>query len=470
MLELSARPPAVDGSFYPAHPAELSNTVTDLLDRAPDVSLPGRIVGLVSPHAGYVYSGQVAATAYRPLRGARYDAVVIVAPSHRESVVGLSIYNGAAYHTPLGPVPVDRAFADALADELDTSCTDTGHRTDHASELRGEHAIEVQLPFLQTVLDDFSFIPVLVGNPESSPWKALGRAIARVSRRLAPNTLVIASSDLYHGHDAIDCSRSDDTTLGLIEAYDADALIHEIETLGAAACGAVGVAATIVATRALGATSGFTVANTNSNRVSGRTGGYVVGYGAVVFCRPHAGTVSDADRQTLVDIAKTAVFEAAQGRPNPPLEHVSSEILASPRGAFVTLRLHGNLRGCIGDVHGADSLAETVRTMAYRAATSDPRFPPLSLDEAEDISIELSILSPLSPLPRIEDIEIGHHGLFISVRNQHGVLLPQVPVDRGWDQRQFVEALCQKCGLPADAHEDPDARIWSFTADSVATP
>ena len=213
------RPPAVAGQFYPGQPEELKSVVEDLLSRAPEADCSGHPVALVVPHAGYPYSGQTAAAAYKQIRDASFDTVVLAAPSHFEPCHGVSVYAGGAYETPLGLVEVDMDFAARLADDH-IHLSMEGHRVQDqalSSRLRGEHAVEVQLPFLQVILDDFKIVPIVMDERTPALCEHLANVIAREAE--GRNILLVASSDLYHGEDYAACVDSDHRTLDIIDSY-----------------------------------------------------------------------------------------------------------------------------------------------------------------------------------------------------------------------------------------------------------
>jgi AmmeMemoRadiSam system protein A len=224
-----------------------------------------------------------------------------------------------------------------------------------------------------------------------------------------------------------------------------------------------------MAARSLGADRAELLARTNSNDVTGESGGYVVGYGAVAFVAGEGGRSEDDARvpedacQELLRIARRSVERCTAGEApkSPESEHPA---LAEPRGVFVTLTRDGHLRGCIGSLVAAAPLGVGVQQMAKKAALQDPRFRPVRPEEVENLHIEISVLTPLRPLEDVSKVEVGRHGLLIAQGGASGVLLPQVPVELGWDRRTFLEQVCRKAGLPASAYLEDDIRLWSFEA------
>jgi len=271
------RKPAVAGSFYDGDPGRLSHQVDLLLTQAEDKDLKGAIRALVSPHAGYMYSGLAAAVGYKALRGSTYDAVLMVGPSHRESFDGVSIYPGDAYRTPLGDVPIHKEIRAALAAQSPVFVlSDVGHRS--------EHCLEVQLPFLQKVLGEFSFVPMIVGNQSKEICLSLGTAIAEVAR--GKNILLVASSDLSHYHPYNAAVSLDRRVIDQVESFDELALMEQIETERVEACGGGPVVSVMHAAKLLGANRSQVLFYCNSGDITGDKSA-VVGYLSAAFLQVH---------------------------------------------------------------------------------------------------------------------------------------------------------------------------------------
>ena len=466
------RPPAVAGQFYPEAPSELRLQVEDLLGRAPDVHVAGRIAGIIAPHAGYPYSGQTAATAYRQIRGGDYDTVVLIAPSHGHCDVAISVFPGDGYETPLGVAPVDGETAEGIArEDGEIQLSMSGHVVSPSREslggLRGEHAAEVQLPFLQIALPDVPIVPVVMSNRSLAAAEKLADAVTEATK--GKRALLVASSDLYHGQSYDECLRQDAHTLGCIEDMDPERFAAELSRGEVQACGGGPITALMCFAQRNGATQAHVLCTTNSNDVMGQRGGYVVGYGAVLIHAPASDGsgeegLSDRDRSALARIAREAVLHAVQGA-SPPAASIDTPALGELRGAFVTLQSHGTLRGCIGDIHGHEPLAVTVQNMAVAAALRDPRFPPVTESEMDALEIDISVLSPMRKADGPADVEVGRHGVWIRKGFQQGVLLPQVPVEHGWNRNEFLDHACLKAGLRPEAWHEPDTEIWIFSAD-----
>jgi AmmeMemoRadiSam system protein B/AmmeMemoRadiSam system protein A len=466
---------AVAGMFYSGDPGQLAADVDGYIDAAESPDFEG-VVGLISPHAGYMYSGAVAGKAYAVVKGRAYDTVVVVAPSHRFPFRGASVFGGDGYETPLGVVPVDRELADAIADP------DQGFGYEpraHASE----HSLEVQVPFLQRTLGEFSIVPIVMGDQGEPVVRRLAARLASVVRESGKRVLLVASTDLshYHQHDA--AVRLDSVILDAVGDFDPEGLLASLARGECEACGGGPSATVMMAARDLGATTSTVVGYATSGDVTGDKS-QVVGYmAAVVHGAPEgpdaaAATGSEADapgtaphegltakeRSSLLSLARRSI-EAKLDGTWPPATEFTSPALEAECGAFVTLEKGGALRGCIGYVEAYKPLVTTVKEMAVQAAFHDPRFPPVTADEVDDLTVEISVMSPLSEVSDVSEIEVGKHGLVIRGLGRSGLLLPQVATDYGWDRETFLEHTCAKAGLPQDAWRQDGVTILKFSAE-----
>jgi AmmeMemoRadiSam system protein B len=265
--------------FYPGDPVALSTEIDRLLAETDVPAVSGEIIGMVSPHAGYVYSGSCAAAAYIQLRGKRYDIVTVISPSHRKFFDHAAVFHGAAYDTPLGRIHCDRAIADAMSGvHPKVVLSDFGH----SSGVQAEHALEVQLPFLQKVLGDFKLVPIVMGNQEWSQSIALGEAIS--SALQDKRALIVASSDLSHYHNAGEAREMDEGIKTAVEKFDWKLLFDRVASGTSEACGAGPVVAAMYACKRLGATKASVLKYTHSGMVTDDNK-EVVGYLSAIFHR-----------------------------------------------------------------------------------------------------------------------------------------------------------------------------------------
>ncbi len=438
-----SRQPAVAGTFYPANAVELSAEVRTLLAGARQAA-PTRIPkALIVPHAGYVYSGPVAAEAYARLapQAKQVRRVVLLGPVHRVPVRGLALPRSSEFLTPLGRIPLDAEAMRAVSDLPQVTLSDEAHAL--------EHSLEVHLPFLQTVLGDFKLLPFAVGN-------ATATEVAEVLERVwgGDETLIVISSDLSHFLPYDMAKQIDGETVKRILAL-RPGLNHE------QACGATPVNGLL----AFAAKHGLE-AELLDVRNSGDTAGdksRVVGYATVAFYEAQQAQKNknepekDERGETLLKLARDAI---ACHLGEPGVGHEIKHWMHEPGACFVTLTQGGELRGCIGSLEAHRSLMQDVRANAIAAAMHDPRFVPLSVQELAHTRIEVSLLSQTEDMAfsseqdALAKLRPGVDGIVLEYGQARGTFLPQV-----WESlprpADFMAHLKRKAGLPASFwHED----------------
>jgi AmmeMemoRadiSam system protein B/AmmeMemoRadiSam system protein A len=483
------RKPAVAGQFYPDDAEQLSTMVDAFLDQAEELGAERpEPIAIIVPHAGYIFSGQVAACAFKQIEGVDYEAIVVVGTNHYASGFHqISVYAEGAFETPLGLVPVDKELAKALIAADERIVFDRGVHRD-------EHSIEVELPFLQRLYPGHAIVPVIVGEPSPENCEALSEALAQALS--GKKALIIASSDLSHYPTYDDACRVDLATLEAIETMDPQRLteviskymnegIPELYTL---CCGEGPIRVAMLVAKKLGANQATVLKYANSGDTPFGDRDRVVGYGAVMLWRGEknltspsttlrTGFVTSAppsppqepvplnsdEGEKLLVIARQTIAQFLETVTIPHFE-VSEPNLYQERGCFVTLKKHGELRGCIGHLVPRMPLYLTVQNVAISAAISDSRFPPVTREELKDISVEISILSPFELIEDVSEIEVGRHGLVIVKEQNQGVLLPQVATEQNWDLDEFLRQICLKADLPEDAWQE-GAQLYVFTAE-----
>lgn len=460
------REPAVAGGFYPGNENVLRRTVEDLIAKADVQSVPGKVIGLISPHAGYMYSGAIAAHAYKIIKGLDFESVVIVAPSHYAHFQGCSVYPSGAYKTPLGLAIIDSIITKRLME------SDKIISFYPKAHLR-EHSIEVQIPFIQVVLPKAKIVPILMGDQSVETCRRLANAIANAVK--GKNVVLIASSDLSHFYDYDRAVQMDRVVIDDVQRFDYEELGRDLEKRTAEACGGGAMITVMMASKQLGADQSMILKYANSGDVTGDHSS-VVGYLSSVFFskgsrkqEPERSEqvgidlgIGEKEKLELLKIARQSIEANVNGLPVPEFQ-VESEILKKQMGAFVTLTKKGELRGCIGNIVGTGPLFLTVSKMAIAAASEDPRFPPVRKHELDDIVVEISVLTPLKEIRGPEDIVIGRDGLYIEKGMNHGLLLPQVATEYGWGREEFLDHTCIKAGLKPGSWQQ-GARIYSFSA------
>lgn len=464
---------AVNGQFYPASPAKLKGMIGQFLKLASPQEDSGNLIALICPHAGYIYSGEIAAYSFRLLEGKKIDTVILLGPSHRFSLRGASIWPGGVYQTPLGEVKVNEQMATLIADSSESI---TFEPQAHLQE----HSLEVQVPFLQMVLKDFKIVPILIGRLSSEALEDIGRKLAMILKN--PGSLLIISTDLSHYHSYDEAMAMDKNTLNTIQAKDCEKLKAMVKNGGAELCGAMPVMLLLETIKHIDNPANIRLLKYAN---SGDTAGMktrVVGYAALtVFItdkngKKHSdliergeGKLAEADdflnkqeQEKLLHIARSSITTYLDRQDLPKFD-ITEPRLLEPRGVFVTLHKKGMLRGCIGYIKAIMPLYKATSDCAISAAVKDYRFSPLKDQELDEIDIEISVLTPLRKIDDINQIKVGEHGLYISRSPYSGLLLPQVATEYGWDRLTFLAQTCIKAGLPKDAWEK-GADIYTFAA------
>jgi AmmeMemoRadiSam system protein B/AmmeMemoRadiSam system protein A len=449
---MSVQEPVVAGTFYPADPAKLRAMVNSYLDAAGNQKIRGEILGLIAPHAGFVYSGPAAGHAYAEVRNKKYDLVVVIAPFHAGSMTGVSILNMDAYRTPLGDVPIDRDVVRALMDQAEWI------RHIPALFIR-EHSIEVHLPFLQTALDpDFAIVPVVMGS--AAPELALAFADVLAGALRNRNVLFVASSDMSHYHGDKEAREMDLRTLDLIGRGDLQTLARQWFTGQSEMCGSGPVQVLMRLAQKMGIRGGTVLNYQNSGDTAGDRN-RVVGYGSVAFVNQE-GALNLTDKQSLLTLARNTLEQYVREGKKPEFIP-GSPALEEPGAAFITLKVKGHPRCCIGKPQSTAPLYRSVIDMTVSACSKDMRFKPVQPAELSDIRIEISVMSPLMKVSDIEEIRVGRDGLYLSAKGRSGALLPQAPVEQGWNRDEYLENLCRKSGMTDRAWEQPGAELYRFT-------
>lgn len=460
-----------DGLWYPNDPKVLSETVDNYLSKVKPVQVPGKIIGLIVPHAGYRFCAHVSAHAYKLLLGKKFDTVVIIGPSHHYGFPGVAIYESGVFRNPLGDVQIDEEITKKL---LKKSSFIRSYPQAHIPE----HSIEVQIPFLQRTLKEFKIVPILMQDFSKENCDMLSNALADVLKD--KNALLIASTDMSHYPTYDEAVKADKFTISALQTMNTDVMRSRlgsymakgVKDLHCMLCGEGPLYVVVDTAKKLGANSIEVLKYANSGDVPEGRKNQVVGYMAGVIYESKGEGSSDAkdtplnekQQEELIKLARNAIetyLKTGQRIQYEPTD----ERLKVKQGAFVTLRKHGMLRGCIGYIVPVERLSDTIIDMAIAAATEDTRFRPVTLDEMKDIDIEISVLSIPRRVQSIDEIEMGKHGVIVSRGIRKGVFLPQVATETGWDKITFLRHLCQdKAGLPPDAWKDKDTEIQIFTA------
>jgi len=429
---VAIRPPAVAGTFYPGEARALAGELDELMD---GVECAGPRLGwpkaVIVPHAGYVYSGAVAAHAYAALAGARgvVRRVVVLGPVHRVPVRGLAVPTHDAFATPLGTVRVDRAAIDALRPLSQVVASDPAHAR--------EHALEVQLPFLQRQLGEFALVPFAVGD-------ATVREVADVLERVwgGAETLIVLSTDLSHYHPYAEACRIDGNTVARISGCATD-MDHE------EACGATPLNGLLAVARKRNMTVKLLAACNSGDTAGGK--GQVVGYSAFALHESGREMSPGEAGAILLSIARAAIEARLFGT----AKTTEAPWLAQAGATFVTLMRDGRLRGCIGSLEAQRALGTDVAENALGAAFRDPRFPAVTAAEWPAVRLEVSLLSTPKPIRFADEADLleqlcpGEDGIILEADGKRATFLPQV-WDTIGDKRAFLRELARKAGLADD--------------------
>ncbi len=452
------RKPAVAGKFYPASPGDLAAMITKMTQKAKKDAVPPpagkQLRALIMPHAGYVYAGFTAAHGAMAIKGNGFGRVIVMGPDHYVGFAGAAISKADCYQTPLGKIKTDKAAVSVLKK------TGMFIYAPDASDSK-EHSVEVILPWLQTRIKRFSLVPVVVGAMQP---EALARAIDPI---IDDGTLVVASSDLSHYLPYEAAKQRDRETLDIILKRRAGILSRSSNR----ACGSIPIDTLLI----LALEHNWEPVLLNYSN-SGDTAGprdRVVGYAAIAFYGGYSMSkkLTQKQGQALVTLARKTIFErlgmASEASGENPGEIDDDTALRAKAGTFVTLTINGELRGCIGSLAPNESIIDGVRRNAVNAAFHDPRFPPLTQQEARIMEVEVSVLTDPQPLEYkdakdlIAKLRPGVDGVIIKKGLARATFLPQV-----WEQlpkaEEFLSHLCVKAGLPERAWENGNLEVYTY--------
>jgi AmmeMemoRadiSam system protein B/AmmeMemoRadiSam system protein A len=470
------------GQFYEKRAAILAQQIDQFLENAKKTSSAGEeILALISPHAGYVYSGQVAAHAYRQIQGKDYDSVIIIAPSHRYGFEGCSIYSEGGYETPLGTAEIDKSLASEISKASGFKYISKAHQS--------EHSVEVQVPFIQKTLPQAKIVPIVMGYPTKKTITRLADALIKVLP--GKKVMIIVSTDMSHFFPKKKANDTDSKTISLIKSFKTSTLLRKLERRENIMCGGGPVVSSLLYAQERGEAKVEILHYADSSQLGGES--QVVGYlAAALYSKiPNPQfSLSPEEKTELLQLARSAINQIIRENPQFSLSpEEKTELLQLARsainqiirekkiidyntenlnfltkkGAFVTLKKKGFLRGCIGFIEPIMPLYQTVIQTSIYAACTDQRFPPVSVEELDELEIEISVLSPLKRIRDPSLIKVGKHGLVISKGNKKGLLLPQVPVENKWSRETFLQQACLKAGLPPNTWKS-EADIYIFEA------
>ena len=467
------RPATQANRFYTGDAKELSKEVDSLLALHRGETIFNNVAALIVPHAGYYFSGNVAAAAYMSVpKDKQYKRIFLLGPSHHEWLDGASVNTEADYYaTPLGQVKVDRETALAL------TAADSVFRYEPRAHDR-EHCLEVQLPFLQRFFtihsslftkDVPSIVPIIISTNDFQKLKRIAEALKPY---LTEENLFIVSSDFSHYPKYEDACKVDALTGKAVESGDVEQFIAALEEnarsgvpgLATSACGELAIATLLMMIDSTYEVKHLMYQNSGDAEESDHS--RVVGYHAFAIVRKASQefSLSEDEKRMLKEIALTSIKDSLNGKPI--AEHPSlTATLRQKCGAFVSLHKHGRLRGCIGHFGEDVPLHEIVAEMARAAAFEDPRFMPVTADELADIDIEISVLTPMRRIQSLDEFELHRHGIYIRKGYRSGTYLPQVADEVNWTKEEFVSHCAQdKAGIGWDGWKDAETELYVYEA------
>ena len=466
------RPATQANRFYTGDARELSEEVDSLLALHRGETICDNVAALIVPHAGYYFSGNVAAAAYMAVpKDKQYKRIFLLGPSHHEWLDGASVNTEADYYaTPLGQVKVDHDVAVALTE------ADSVFRYEPRAHDR-EHCLEVQLPFLQrrfggdgksTQTSEDAVPPIVPIIISTNDFQKLKRIAEALKPYLTEENLFIVSSDFSHYPKYEDACKVDARTGKAVESGDVEQFIAALEenarsgvrNLSTSACGELAIVTLLMMIDSTYEVKHLMYQNSGDADESDHS--RVVGYHAFAVVRKSSQefSLSEDEKRMLKEIALTSIKDSLNGKPI--AEHPSlTATLRQKCGAFVSLHKHGRLRGCIGHFGEDVPLHEIVAEMARAAAFEDPRFMPVTADELSDIDIEISVLTPMRRIQSLDEFELHRHGIYIRRGYRSGTFLPQVADEVNWTKEEFVSHCAQdKAGIGWDGWRDAELYVY----------
>ncbi len=466
------RKPAVAGSFYPGSREALMNQLDKLFSAATPHKNLNNIIAVLSPHAGYVFSGTVAASAYNQLLPvSKYDNVFIIGSSHYASFEGASIYSEGNFITPMGIARVNIPLArKLLMENPEIFRSYPGTHVD-------EHSIEVQIPFLQYLYkDELQIVPILLGTQRPATCKKIADALRPY---LTGSNLFVISTDFSHYPDYPDAVTVDNMTAEAIIKNSPSEFLRTIDNseiqgitgLVTSICGWTSVLTFLDMTEKMPGIRWHKIRYMNSGDVPQGEKDRVVGYHAIAVTLDPSGAIDYGDslycltageKDQLLHIARKSIKTYLQTGQIATINSKGfSDKLLTPSGAFVTLKINGALRGCIGLFTADIPLYQVVQEMAISAATQDNRFKPLTPEELNQTDIEISVLTPMHKIESTGEIILGRHGIYIRKDKHAGTFLPQVATETGWSMEEFLGHCSRdKAGIGWEGWKDAEVYVY----------
>jgi len=421
------RNPVVAGQFYPASPSQLKAMIEGLVD---EKAVKEEVIGAVSPHAGYMYSGAVAGAVMSRIK--LKDTAIIMGPNHTGMGKPLSIMTKGDWSTPLGKVKIDSELAKRIL-------ASSAYLQEDSAAHQFEHSLEVQVPFLQYFQSDIKIVPIVLSFATGSIYKQIGKEIAQAIKDLNREVVIIASSDMTHYEPQESAQKKDNQAIAAILELSEDKLLARVEELDITMCGYAPTASLISAAKELGAREAELVRYQTSGDTTGDYSS-VVGYAGII--------IKKAEMHPLAKLAKETVETyIKEGKANKP-EKLTPE-MKERAGVFVSIHKLGQLRGCIGTFEPTQkNVAGEIITNAISSATRDPRFSPIAPGELDDLDYSVDVLTKPEPVASKDQLDPKKYGAIVESGLRRGLLLPDL---EGVDSVDYqIDICCQKAGIMPD--------------------
>lgn len=453
------------GRFYPADKASLTEQLSSLFSSCKKTKADGIVRAIIAPHAGYVFSGRTAAAAFSSIpESAEFKNIFVIGSSHVMAFDGASVYSVGDYITPLGKMVVNKEIANKLiSDNKVFNFPVTSHLQ--------EHSLEVQIPFIQFHLKNcHTIVPIVIGTNNRKTIKAIADALRPY---FTPENLFVISSDFSHYpayDDAVVNDRQTATALvsnkpeTFLTTLDKNSQKH-IRGLATSMCGWTSGLTLLYLTEGNDDLHYEQIDYTNSGDSPYGGKDEVVGYNAIIVTQEESAnepyTFDEKEKNQLFTLARNSIRSKLYGEKSNVSNEELSPKLTEPAGVFVTLKIGGNLRGCIGRFISSDPLYKVVQESATSSAFGDPRFSPLTKEEYPKTEFEITVLGPLKKIKSIDQIILGRHGIYIKKDFRSGTMLPQVATENGWTREQFLGYTARdKAGIGWDGWKDAEIYIY----------
>lgn len=468
----SDRQPVAAGRFYSADKETLTKDISQLFESCKKSTVQEKVRAIISPHAGYIFSGRIAASAFSAVdRNAVYKNIFIIGSSHVTAFEGASVYNTGDFITPFGKLTVNREIANTLKNEKLFNYPVSAHYQ--------EHSLEVQLPLIQYYFRKIPpIVPIIIATDNES-------SIKRIAEILKPwftsDNLFVISSDFSHYPSYKTANEVDNTTSNAIISGDPKKFLNTLDKnsyvndpgLSTSMCGWTSGLLLLYLTEGDSNLEYKKIDYCNSGDSRYGNKDEVVGYNAIALYEKNSKSgqaksltdeikFTEKEKNQLIALARNNIrsllYEKKMAIVN---KETLPEVFTKPLGAFVTLKINGSLRGCIGRFISSDPLYEVVLESSKSSAFEDPRFSPLTKDEFSETDIEITVLGPMKKISNINEIVLGKHGIYIKKDFRAGTMLPQVAIENNWSVEEFLGYTSRdKAGLGWDGWKNADIFIY----------